>query len=263
MLYYFRMSAPSNNEEWKKMIASMPAVPKQPPGYHSKKENQRVFLNKVKSKTSTPFNLAMIPNRNLSEASYYAQELGNENAKTKIQKEQLRRIVPPFRLPEPSRPNMPLVPSDDIYRRLITTMYNPLSSPAKLHEAYSQFVDIYLTDWVNRKGFVNKNGETKMYTPFYGDAGFLTKLEVDIERLLRKEMTETPNPGTTKKMPGNSPRQKYFKHILELVQKRRENLMAEDFNRLTKRDREAASAKKGGRKTRKQKYNRRRHTRRN
>lgn len=243
----------------------MPAVPKLPPGYYGTKKEQQAFLNKVKARSTTPYNLALIHNKNLSEGSYYAEELGNKNSVLRIQSEQLRRVVPPFRTIEPSRPNMPLAATDrDGPTKLIRTIYG-FKSPAEQAKAYHDFIDIYLTDWVDRKGFVNTDGQRKYYQPYANDGGYLTQLEGQIEKILKESMLEKPNPGTLNKRPGNSLRQQYLKDILGKIKIRRQRLMNETFNKLTKQNREASSTRipRGGRRTHKRKYTKRRYTRRN
>ena len=254
MLYYFRMvNSPINNNEWEKIIKSFPEVPTLPVGYKGNKAEQMRYLNSIKPSLEKPFSKALISNKNISEAIYYATELGNESSLSALRSEQLRRIAPPFRPPEASRPNRPNeagIPTKDVINNLLGKIY--FSSPAKQAEAYHAFINIYLTDWVNRKGF-NKNGLHYTYTPFANDAQFLTDIESYIENILKTQMLEKPNPGTTNKRVGNSIRQQYLKDILERIKKRRKLLMNEEFNRLTRSNRENVKTRKGGRK---QKYKR-------
>lgn len=257
------MSGALNENEWKKLIASMPEVPKYPPGYYGIKENQQQFLNKAKAQSLRPFNLAMISDRNLSEASYYAKELNNKNANHTFMTEKIRRITPPFRTPDPSRPNMPKdALTKNIGNKLIREIYLP-KSPTEQAAAYHKFIDIYLADWVNRKGFVN-NGEKKYYTPFADEGRTITDLEVGIEKILKESMLEKPNPRTLKKLPGNSIRQQYLKDLLERIQKRKQQLMMETFNKITKSNREkfGKSLRQGGKRTRKYKTLKKQNTRR-
>ncbi len=242
------------------MIALMPIVPKLPPGYKNKTENQKAFLNKTKSKFSSSFNLATIPNSELKEAMYYAETLKNYNSIGVLSKEQMRRIKPPFRLPEPSRPNMPNqagIPPSDLLSLLLNRIY--IGSAAKQKEAYDTLVDVYLTDWVNRKGYKNTTtGQQLIRLPFVDNPQFLIYLDSAITKYL-KQCEERPNPKTLKKMAGNSYRQQLFKDLLEKVNTRLALLQAEEFNDITKKTRES----KGGRRTRKNKYYKRGTLRRN
>ena len=241
----------------KLMFASMPAVPKLPPGYKNKIENQRAFLNKTKSKFSSSFNLATIPNSELKEAIYYAEIFKNSNSVGVLSKEQVRRIRPPFRIPEPSRPDMPDqagIPPSDFIQLLLNKIY--MSSPAKQKEAYDTFVDVYLTDWVNRKGYKNTStGQQMTRLAFVDNPQFLIYLDSAITRYLT-QCEERPNPKTLKKMAGNSYRQQLFKDLLEKINIRLSLLQSENFNTITKKTREG----RGGRrkmKTRKNNYSKR------
>lgn len=241
-----------------KLIALMPTVPKQPPGYLSNAKNQRIFLNTIKSS-----NKSKIKNKNLSEALYYANTLRNSEAYSTLFKENTRRNFIPFRLPEHTRPNMPdeavLAFTDNTYfNRLVNRIL--IGSSADKAEAKHRFIDIYLNDWVDRKGFLNKNGIKKAYRPFFDSPDFLTSMENHIEKLLKTMMIETPNPGTVTKLPGNSLRQIYFKDILKRLQKRLKQLFDEAIYIREKRNRNTS---KGGRITRKHSHIRRRKTIRN
>lgn len=246
-----------------KLIALMPTVPKQPPGYLSNAKNQRIFLNTIKSS-----NKSKIKNKNLSEALYYANTLHNEASST-LFKEKTSRILIPFRLPVDTRPDMPLEAvlafTDNTYfNRFVNRIL--IGSSADKAEAKHRFIDIYLSDWVDREGFLNKNGIKKAYRPFFDSPEFLTSMENHIEKLLKTMMLEKPNPGTVKKLPGNSLRQIYFKDILKLIQKRLTQLAEEAISIMKKRNRirnRNRNSSKGGRITRKHSHIRRRKTIRN
>lgn len=241
-----------------KLIALMPTVPKQPHGYLSNAKNQRIFLNTIKSS-----NKSKIKNKNLSEALYYANTLHNFEAYSTLFKEQIRRSPVLFRPPEHTRPNMPLeavlaITDNTYFNRLVNRIL--AGSSADKAKAFEMINDIYLTDWVDRKGFLNKNGIKKAYRPFFDSPEFLTSMENHIEKLLKTMMLEKPNPGTVKKLPGNSLRQQYFKDILERIQKRLKQLFDEAIYIREKRN---GNSSKGGRITRKHSYVKRRKTIRN
>jgi hypothetical protein len=235
-----------------------PEVPRLPPGYKGSPEEQRAFLNSVKGKFANGFEMARMSNKNIKEATYYAEELRNANAIDKLTKEQVRRLAPPFRPPEPSRPNMPMkagIPPDDLVRLLLNRIY--LSSPARQKESYDTFVDVYLTDWVDREGYRNAStGQQLMRIPFYDQPEFLIYLENSIESFL-KQCEERPNPRTLNKRAGNSYRQQLLKDLRERIQKRLVLLQGEVFNQLTRREREG---RRGGRTRRRRGHSRKRRT---
>ena len=230
-----------------------PEVPRHPPGYKTTVEEQRAYLNAIRPKFTNRFEMARMPNRDLKEAIYYAEELNNANAVGKITKEQVRRLAPPFRLPEPSRPNMPHqagIPPDELVRLLLNRIY--LGSPARQKESYDTFVDVYLTDWVDREGYRNATtGQQMMRIPFCDRPEFLIYLEKAIESFLR-QCEERPNPRTLNKRAGNSYRQQLFKDLREKIEARLALLQEETFNQLTRKEREG---RRGGR----TKTHRRRH----
>lgn len=234
-----------------KLFALMPTVPKQPPGYLSNAKNQKKFLNTIKSS-----NKSKIKNKNLSEALYYANTLDNSEAYSTLFKEKTRRNFIPFRPPVDTRPDMPLeviltVTDNKYYNQLLNKIL--IGSSADKAKAFHRFIDIYLSDWVDRKGFLNKNGIKKAYTSFFDKPDVLTLIETDIINLLKNEMLEKPNPGTVKS-------QQYFKDILERLQKRLQQLFDEAIYIREKRNRNSS---KGGRITRKHSHIRRRKTIRN
>lgn len=249
-----------------KLIALMPTVPKQPPGYLSNAKNQRIFLNNIISRNKSK-TIHKTKNKNLSEALYYANTLDNSEAYSTLFKEQIRRSPVLFRPPEHTRPNMPLeavlaITDNTYFNRLVNRIL--AGSSADKAKAFEMINDIYLTDWVDRKGFLNKNGIKKAYRPFFDSPEFLTSMENHIEKLLKTMMLEKPNPGTVKKLPGNSLRQQYFKDILERIQKRLTQLADEATYIMEKRNRNRnGNSSKGGRITRKHSYVKRRKTIRN
>lgn len=222
-----------------------PEVPRHPPGYKTTLEEQRAHLNTIRPKFTNRFEMATMTNRNLKEAIYYAEELRNANAIEKITKEQVRRITPPFRPPEPARPNMPHqagIPPGDLINLLLNRIY--LGNAARQKESYDTFVDVYLTDWVDREGYRNTaTGQQMMRAPFYDSPEFLIYLENTIEKFL-KLCEERPNPRTLNKRAGNSYRQQLLKDLREKIRARLALLQEEAFNKLTRREREG---RRGGR----------------
>jgi hypothetical protein len=241
------------------LLLDLPNVPKHPPGYLYKKDQQQEFLNKAKSKIA--YNLATMSNKNLKEAQYYAIELGNKNAVLKFNKEKIRRRAVPFRSPNLTRPDMPPqagIPANDHINNLLSVIYGSMDR-AKQKEAYDIFVDVYLTDWINRKGFKNSTtGQQMMHTPSYDNPEFLIILEKKLKKIL-ENCEEKPNPKTFDKKSGNSTRQQLLKDLLEKIQKRLVLLEAEEFNKMTRINRERS----GGRRTHKRSHTKKRKTRRN
>jgi hypothetical protein len=242
-------------------VYKLPEVPKQPPGYKGTAVEQRAFLNAVRPKLTNRFEMARMTNKNLKESLYYAEELGNANALGSLTKERVRRVAPPFRPPEPARPNMPHqagIPVADLVHQLLNRIYLA-RTPASQIEAYHTFVNVYLTDWVDREGYRNATtGQQMIHQPFYDMPEMLIYLENAIEVFL-KQCEERPNPRTLNKRPGNSYRQQLLKDLREKIQKRLVLLQEETFNKLTKNEREG---RRGGRsKTlRRRRYSRRRLT---
>jgi hypothetical protein len=252
------MATPNKMKSW----MSMPEPPINPPGYKSTPEEQIDFLEEIQRKhiLNNKFKLAELPNTELEEALYYASHLKIPKIEKVLMEERVRRSATPFRPPLISRPNMPeqaRIPETDYLNLLIQKIYLP-KTPSEQKGAYDTFIDVFLTDWVNRKGFVNSKGQQMAYTPYFDNAKLLTGIESHIEKLLKTQMLEKPNPGTINKRRGNSIRQQYFKDILERIKKRITLLQEEEFNRVTK----IARNKKGGRRTYKNKYYKRK-TRRN
>jgi hypothetical protein len=236
--------------------AILPDVPTHPAGYTSIPEKQREFLNSIKPKLNSLSKRRKLSLKNLNEADYYAKQFGNKNVTNIIFVEKSRRVRPPFRIPESDRPDMPpeaLIPAD-LAIVLLNRIWNPVTKGAEKQEAYSDFVDYYLTDWVNRKGFV-KNGVQMRRTPLFDDYNFITSLQKQINELLMKS-EEKPNPKTLNKRPGNSIRQQLLKDLYEKVSKRRFNLLQERLNKFIE-------SEGGRRRTRKRKHIKRRHTRSN
>ncbi len=230
------------NEESKFKIynALMPKIPRVPPGYKSNRTEQHTFLNNIRPTFSSTYNLAIIPDNDLKEAMYYAESLGNSNALVQLTKESFRRNPIPFRPPNSSRPNRPYqsdIPITDFLNNLLYKIYSVYTTPFEKADAYHTFIEVFLTDWVNRTGY-NKNGMHYIYTPLFDDARFLTDLEGHIEKILKTQILESPNPSSIKKLPGNSLRQQYLKDILERIQQRIKLLWNESFNKLTKLERE-------------------------
>lgn len=222
-----------------------PEVPRLPPGYKGTVVEQRAFLNAVRPKFTNRFEMARMTNKNLKEASYYAEELGNANALGSLTKEQSRRLAPPFRPPEPARPDMPHqagIPLEDYVRLLLNRIY--IGRPAQQQEAYHTFVNVYLTDWVDRTGYTNAaTGQRMIRRPFYDMPEFLIYFEKAIDVYLR-QCEERPNPRTLNKRPGNSYRQQLLKDLREKIEKRLALLQEEEFNKLTRSEREG---RRGGR----------------
>jgi hypothetical protein len=251
-----------------KLIALMPTVPKQPHGYLSNAKNQRFFLNNIISRNKSK-TIHKTKNKNLSEALYYANTLHNSEAYSTLFKEQIRRSPVLFRPPEHTRPNMPLeavlaIIDNTYFDLLVNRILDVSSDSADKAKAFEIINNIYLTDWVDRNGFLNKNGIKKAYRPFFDSPEFLTSMENYIEKLLKTTMQDWPNPGTVKKLPRNSLRQQYFKDILERIQKRLTQLADEATYIMEKRHRNRnGKSSKGGRITRKHSYVKRRKTIRN
>ena len=240
------------------LIAQMPQVPTHPPGYTSIPEKQREFLNSIKPNLNSPLKKRKIPSRTLNEIAYYAERLGNKNVSNIVFLEQMRRAIPPFRKPEMARPNRPReagIPIDEFMRILLTKIYNPLTKEVDRQKAYHKFVDVFLTDWVDRKGFINKNGVQMHHMPFFDNYEFLNVVKNNIRELL-KICEEPPNPKTINKKAGNSTRQQLLKNLYEIVSKRQTNLLQERLNRLVE-------SEGGRRRTYKRRHTKRRHTRRN
>jgi len=221
------------------LIRLLPTAPKLPPGYKSTIKNQSAFLENIKQKLEKKYNKAIIPNKNLNEAKYYINQLKLRAPEKyslmeqQILDEKLRRVKPPFRPPELMRPEMPssaAIPQIDLLNNLLGKIY--LSSPAEQKKAYDTFIDVFLTDWVNRKGFV-KNGQHRIRTPFYDSPEYLVFLQSEIERRL-KLCEEKPNPKTLDKKAGNSYRQQLYKDIREKIITRLNNLQEEEFNKITR-----------------------------
>jgi hypothetical protein len=248
------------------MSYSFPEVPKHPPGYIGDRDRQIAFLNIVKNELTAPSKKAKIPAGVLSESIYYADILRkkpngtNDPVYTSLHntlfKEQLRRIKPPFRLPESSRPDMPHqagIPTQELISELAKDIYLPVKGEAARQRAYQIIVDTYLTDWVNRKGFV-ENGVQMHRLPFYDNVDFLIGLREYITKILQ-QCEEKPNPKTLNKRPGNSTRQQLLKDILEKINKRIPLLLDERLNKMIESG--------GRRRTHKRKHTKRRKTRRN
>lgn len=248
------------------MSYSFPEVPTHPPGYIRDRDRQIAFLNIVKPELNSPSKKAKLSSDVLSESMYYADILRkkpngtNDPVYTSIHdillREQLRRIKPPFRLPEPSRPDMPHqagIPTQELISELAKDIYLPVKGEAARQRAYQTIVDTYLTDWVNREGFV-KNGVQMRRTPFYDDIEFLTGFREYITKMLQL-CEEKPNPRTLNKRPGNSTRQQLLKDILEKINKRINHLLEERFDKLIESG--------GRRRTHKRRHTKRRKTRRN
>lgn len=249
------MATPNNGK-------SLPLIPSHLPGYKDSIEEQLVFLEELEKNNifTNKFKLAEMSDKKLKEAIYYTQIHTIPKKEMILQKELGRRTAVPSRPPILNRPDMPEevgIPETDYLNLLIRRIYEP-KNPSQQQEAYHKFIDVFLTDWVNRKGFVNK-GIQMQHTPAFDNAEFLTGLQIHIEKILKTKMLEKPNPGTINKRSGNSTRQQFFKDILERIKNRLELLKMEEFNRLTRANRE----KKGGRRTHKKIYPKRRKTRRN
>ena len=97
-------------------------------------------------------------------------------------------------------------------------------------------MDVFLTDWIDRKGFIDAEGQHMINTPYYDSVEFLKELEKQIETAIIKLQKEGIQIN------------QYIYKILSRIQKRREDLAEEDYNTLTRRNREkaAATTKKGG-----------------
>ena len=245
--------------KWKITAALLPKVPTLPPGYKSNAAEQRAFLNSVRSKFAIPYNLAIVSNRNLKEAAYYAETFSNHNALGRLTKEQSRRLRPPFRTPEPSRPNMPPEAAGDqneILGPLLNRIY--IGSAARQQEAYHTFVSLYLTDWVDRAGYTNTStGQRMMRRPFFDQPEFLIFLEKSIDKFLGL-CHEQPGRRTLNKIAGNTPRQQLFKDLREKIRARLVLLQAEAFNQITRGRREERA---GGRtKTYRRRHSKKRRT---
>lgn len=229
----------NESDATKVLIRILPDVPKLPPGYKSTIKNQTLFLNTIKPKLEKRYNRAIITNKNLNEAKYYINQLKSRapekyNLMEKlIIDEKFRRVKPPFRPPESMRPDMPHsagIPQIDLLNNLLGKIY--LSSPSEQKRAYDTFVDVFLTDWMNRKGSI-KNGKQIIQTPFFDSPEYLVFLQSEIERRLQ-HCEEKPNPKTLDKKPGNSYRQQLYKDIREKIINRLYNLQEEEFNKITK-----------------------------
>jgi hypothetical protein len=248
-----------NEDAIRILIAQMPQVPTHPPGYFGIKEKQREFVNSIKPNLNSPSKKRKIPSRTLNEIAYYAERLGNKNVSNIVFLEKMRRATPPFRIPEMGRPNMPEEARKDVNEfmnfLLVKKIYNPLTKEVDRQNAYHKFVDVFLTDWVDRKGFVNNNGSQMHHMPFFDDYKFLDVVKNNIRELL-KLCEETPNPKTLNHLPHNSTRQQLLKELLTIVTKRQTNLLQERLNKLVE-------SEGGKRRTRKRRHAKRRYTRRN
>jgi hypothetical protein len=248
------------NQESKNKIynALFPKVPKHipVPSYYKRNPNeQRAAINKIRPNFTNPKVMAKKERAELNEIKYYASQLGNNNTHTKIYREILRRVKPSFRLPESARPDMPYeatLPSDEVIKRLFFDIY--LGSEAKKQAAYHKFIDIYLTDWVDRVGYT-KNGQQYIRTPYANDNKFLTELREYLDDKLKREFDEKPNPRSLEKKSGNSTRQQLIKDLRDRIRKRTGHLFEERYNKYLESD--------GGRRTHKRKSVKRRKTRRN
>jgi len=187
--------------------------------------------------------LAKLSNSKLNEVSYYAKLLGNKSVNDKVLQEKLRRVRPPFRPPEYSRPTMPNVVKslpDKFIGELMAKIY--FGSDAEKHRAYQTLVDVFLTDWVNREGFT-QNGQKMMRTPFFDNATFLVKLQTYVENYLSQC-----------KEPGYSLRKSFFTKINSIIAERLNNLIKEEWNKTL--------SSNGGRTQTRRRRAKRRHTQR-
>ena len=203
-----------------------------PPHYKKTDEERRNFLKSLR--TNTSYNLALLPDDILNEAAYYAYNL-NVKLSTRLQKEQFQRIRPPFRLPINARPDklhQACIPPDTLMQLLLEKIVKNKNA----EKYYKLFVDVFLTDWIDRKGFIDAEDQHMINTPYYDSVEFLKELEKQIETAIIKLQKEGIQIN------------QYIYKILSRIQKRREDLAEEDYNTLTRRNREkaAATTKKGG-----------------
>jgi hypothetical protein len=157
----------------------------------------------------------------LQAIAYAANELKNSNTYSKVYKEIFRRINPPENIPEKLRPEMPIEAkinngSGKLIQDLIKKIY--MGSEAKKQEAYHKFIEIYLTDWIDREGFI-KNGKEYKYEPFFNDLDFLKELREYINKQLF-QCEERPNPKSIDKKVGNSTRQQLLKDLRDKISDR-------------------------------------------
>ncbi len=269
------MAAPNNGK-------SLPLIPSHLPGYKDSIEEQLVFLEEMEKNNifTNKFKLAEMSDKKLKEAIYYTQQLKIPKKEMILQEELARRITLPFRPPIMNRPDMPeeaLIPGTDYLNLLIRQIYEPKNSSHQ-QEAYHKFIDVFLTDWTNRKGYINSKGQQMAHTPYFDDLETLKGIQLHIEKILKK-IEDKQKPLLLTNRRGNSIRQQLFKDILKRIKNRVELLEKEKFNKetrsarelteriklLEKRDeneREERGKKKGGRRTHKKIYAKRRKTRR-